>query len=443
DHVFALEALHDAGDDFALAIFELVVDLFALGVADVLDEVLLGRLRGNPAHRRGVELDQDLVAHLRLRVVLCARLLERRLGLWIDDLLDHGLDFEQLDLAQLLVVARFDAAIGAEGPARRRMHHLFDRVYHDRLVDPLLLGNLLDYPVKLSGHTASTGRAAAPPEKIAPADEVHLFALGCIKIVFVIRSLYLAEFDPHPPSARLVVDLDAVGSYIREPSDKRLAPLQRVMRLNPDASAAYGFEVGQPHQRPVQSWRSHFERVAPFDWVVYIEQVAEDGAQALEVVKPDTSARPIHQQAQHRAARALVILDRHQLVALALDVRPEHLDDPLGHRIEPYNRSAMAVCRAPVAHGKIHSRDGRRDAAGHLLPATPEAGSAAPIAVRLCPGKPAPERRRHRAGRPTKKWAKAHAPTTLPPARGSWQGGFSRAVQGPNTGVNGPEAGTA
>ena len=70
DHVLALEALHDARDDFALAVLELVVNLFALGVADVLDEVLLGRLRRDPAHRGGVELDQNFVADLGLGIVL-------------------------------------------------------------------------------------------------------------------------------------------------------------------------------------------------------------------------------------------------------------------------------------------------------------------------------------------------------------------------------------
>jgi len=43
----ALEALHDPGEDFALAVLEFVINLFALGVADMLDEVLLGRLRCN------------------------------------------------------------------------------------------------------------------------------------------------------------------------------------------------------------------------------------------------------------------------------------------------------------------------------------------------------------------------------------------------------------
>ena len=209
DHVLALEALHDARDDFALAILELVEDLFALGVADVLDEVLLGGLRRDPAHRGGVELDQDFVADLGLGIVLGARLINRGFGLRVGDLVDHRLDLEQLDLAELGIVARLDIAIVAERAPRRRMHHLLDRADHDRLVDPFLFGNLLDHPVKLSGHTASTGRdgSHAPPNNLSanpePARSRPLAqcraassASGSVKIVFVVRSLHLAEADP-------------------------------------------------------------------------------------------------------------------------------------------------------------------------------------------------------------------------------------------------------
>src|SRR5579875_1294969 len=47
DHIFALEALHDTRDDLVFAILELAVNLFAFGVADMLDQVLLGGLCGN------------------------------------------------------------------------------------------------------------------------------------------------------------------------------------------------------------------------------------------------------------------------------------------------------------------------------------------------------------------------------------------------------------
>ena len=49
DEVAALEATHGAGDQLALAVLELVVDVLALGLAHALDDHLLGGLRGDAA----------------------------------------------------------------------------------------------------------------------------------------------------------------------------------------------------------------------------------------------------------------------------------------------------------------------------------------------------------------------------------------------------------
>ena len=49
DDVAALEAADDAGDELALAVLVLVEDVLALGVADALDDDLLGGLRGDAA----------------------------------------------------------------------------------------------------------------------------------------------------------------------------------------------------------------------------------------------------------------------------------------------------------------------------------------------------------------------------------------------------------
>jgi len=104
DHILALEALHDSRDDLVLAILEFTVNLLALGVADMLDEVLLGRLSRDPAHRRGVEFEQDFVANLGVGIVLGVRFLQRDFP-QIGGIFDHRLDFKQLDLAQFLVEA--------------------------------------------------------------------------------------------------------------------------------------------------------------------------------------------------------------------------------------------------------------------------------------------------------------------------------------------------
>ena len=146
-----------------LAILELVENLFALGVANMLDEVLLGRLRRDAAHRRGIQLDQNFVADFRFGIVFRARLRDVGLGRRVGDLLDDGLDLEQLDFADLGIEARLDIAVGPERAPRRRMHHLLDRVDDDRLVDAFFLADLLDYPVQIDLHSASPGREHEEP----------------------------------------------------------------------------------------------------------------------------------------------------------------------------------------------------------------------------------------------------------------------------------------
>ena len=49
DHVAELDALHDAGDDLVGAVLELLVLALALGVADLLEDDLLGGLCGDAA----------------------------------------------------------------------------------------------------------------------------------------------------------------------------------------------------------------------------------------------------------------------------------------------------------------------------------------------------------------------------------------------------------
>src|SRR6185312_3936216 len=72
DERAALEAAHDAADDLALAVLELVVDVVALGLADALIDELLRRLRGDAAELLARVLEVDQVAEL---LVLLARAL--------------------------------------------------------------------------------------------------------------------------------------------------------------------------------------------------------------------------------------------------------------------------------------------------------------------------------------------------------------------------------
>ena len=90
-----------------LAIPVLVVDDLALGVANALDDHLLGGLGEDPAEAAGVELPRRSRRRSRLRIVLAGRIQL----IWVsvvDDLLDDLAELEELDLAGLLVEARFD-----------------------------------------------------------------------------------------------------------------------------------------------------------------------------------------------------------------------------------------------------------------------------------------------------------------------------------------------
>jgi len=138
-----LEAPDDAVHDLALAILVLLEDVVALGLADHLDDHLLGRLREDAPEARGVELHADLVAELGFGIE-AVRLLERDLGGGVGDDLDHLAEFEELDLAEILVVAGLDLALLALRAPRGLLHGLLDRADDLLAVDSLVLGDLVD-----------------------------------------------------------------------------------------------------------------------------------------------------------------------------------------------------------------------------------------------------------------------------------------------------------
>src|SRR5689334_24526692 len=109
DDVLLLEALDDAlVGELALPVLELVVDDLPLGIADALDDVLLGGLRRDAAELLRRQLGEQLIADLGLGIHLGARVGESDLVLGVLDLVDDGLDLEQLDLAELGVELRLD-----------------------------------------------------------------------------------------------------------------------------------------------------------------------------------------------------------------------------------------------------------------------------------------------------------------------------------------------
>ena len=86
DDVAVLEPLHHAADDFADALAVLGVDVFALGFADLLEDDLLGRLRGDAAEILGRPRELDFHVDFRLVAVELLRLAQRNLGRGVGDL---------------------------------------------------------------------------------------------------------------------------------------------------------------------------------------------------------------------------------------------------------------------------------------------------------------------------------------------------------------------
>ena len=76
DDVALLEALHDAVDELAFAPFEFVVDDLALRVAQALDDILFGGLRGDSSEEARIELAEQLVADLGIGVEVIFRVLQ-------------------------------------------------------------------------------------------------------------------------------------------------------------------------------------------------------------------------------------------------------------------------------------------------------------------------------------------------------------------------------
>ncbi len=144
DDVALFKALHDTVYQLSFASLEFVVDDLALGIAQALDDILLGGLRRDPTEQARVKLAQQLVANLGVRIERVSRFAQSNLGRLLLNLPDHCLGFEQLDLADLRIELRLDLALVAELLLGRRDHGVFQGAHENRLVDSLFLADLFD-----------------------------------------------------------------------------------------------------------------------------------------------------------------------------------------------------------------------------------------------------------------------------------------------------------
>ena len=156
DHIVELDALDDAVDDLADAILVFAVLALALGLANLVIDHLLGRLRGDAA-----ELDRRqrlvvLLADDGIRIGLLGHIdhdvgrgIERaRLGIE-HAVIDHRHDALQRHLAGFLIDRGADIVLGAIARARRFLQRVLHRLDNDLLLDRLFarhrVGDLQDF----------------------------------------------------------------------------------------------------------------------------------------------------------------------------------------------------------------------------------------------------------------------------------------------------------
>ena len=152
DDVAVLEALDGAVHHLADPLVVFGEDVLALGFAHLLEDDLLGGLRGDAAEHFGRLREFHLVAELDAvgdfvaveRPVHVARFVERDLGRRVRHVLDHGLQREQIDLAGLGVEARLQVLAGLVVLARRGRDRFFDGGDDDIGLDAFFLGERFD-----------------------------------------------------------------------------------------------------------------------------------------------------------------------------------------------------------------------------------------------------------------------------------------------------------
>ena len=147
-----VDAGHLAGEDLVLVGGKLVIDHAALGLANALDDDLLGRARGDAAEFLGVHRDADLHAGLRFLVIFL-RLGLRHLDRGVFYLLHDVGDDEHLHLLRVLVDLD-DRVVGGVGmlAAEGRQDGLVYLVEHILAGNTLLPFNILNSAEELGVH---------------------------------------------------------------------------------------------------------------------------------------------------------------------------------------------------------------------------------------------------------------------------------------------------
>ena len=318
DDVAALEPADDAGDQLALAVLVLVEDVLALGLADALQDDLLGGLRGDAAEALpgavqleqlavlGVlllglrlvllvveDLEQQLVAGFRLEAVaggvlqrdflaagafqhrghhLPGRHVRHRLEpLSRRHLVDDDDDLEQIDAARLLVELRLHLAMHAEGALGGGQDRLFQRLDQHGSVDVLVFGDLVEDQAEGGTvvHEALRWNSRSQSgTRLARCDVVD----GDLVRPAVTSDLHAAVLGrPEGP-----VEIAAPLHPVVEPNTRALTHEPRKIPLSP--------------QGPIKPGRAHFQLIRVRDDVGHIQSRRHVPTHSFAVVQSDTAA---------------------------------------------------------------------------------------------------------------------------------------------------------
>jgi hypothetical protein len=140
DDVAVFDPLDDAVDDVADAVLVFLVLPVAFGLAHLLHDDLLGRLRGDAAVFERRQLVGYRVADLGGRV-MTARVVERDLERGILDRLHHQHVARQMQLAALRIDLGVNVGFAAVPGARRLGDRILHGAEHDLAVDRLFAGH--------------------------------------------------------------------------------------------------------------------------------------------------------------------------------------------------------------------------------------------------------------------------------------------------------------
>ncbi len=149
-----VKALHNAVYQFALAVLVVLVGVFALGLAYVLDDHLLGGLRGDSAEIRGVQLDPETVADLSIRIQNLLCFLKRYFTLGIFYFVDDVFKLEEFNLSQFLVEVGLDLAVVTIPVFCRFEQRGLQRLDQGILIQILVFPDFFQYTVKLVYHSS-------------------------------------------------------------------------------------------------------------------------------------------------------------------------------------------------------------------------------------------------------------------------------------------------